>query len=109
MIDFSVLQAITENDAELMNELLTMFVETAKADSQRLQQALQSREHQTIETLAHRVKGSAAMIGATAFADICGEIEQQARLGTQDYQGLLAMFQRVYQQTIADAQSKISA
>ncbi len=84
-VDREPLLALTGGDIEFANELLQEFARDRRAEGARLIQMLADGSPPTdIFPLAHRLKGSCNMIGATAAGQICLEIEHAARAGDRD-------------------------
>ena len=83
-IDRSVLEEITGGDAQQARELLDEFVTTAQGDIAALEQALARRDRTSAAREAHRIKGAARLVGATALADQAAAIEARLRSGAGD-------------------------
>jgi len=70
-----------EGDWELLQEVVTVFRESAPARLRDLQQAVIEHSLTDVEYLAHSLKGSAASIGANRFVGLARYLEQMARNG----------------------------
>ncbi|WP_432486878.1 hybrid sensor histidine kinase/response regulator [Kineococcus sp. SYSU DK018] len=73
--------ADTDADRALFAQLLTSFVERAPGAVADLEVALASGDVRELETRAHSLKGSAANLGAEVLAQLCADLEAQARAG----------------------------
>jgi PAS domain S-box-containing protein len=66
-----------------------------------LREAVAQGQHREIHHLAHRFKGAAALVGATAVADCCQQLETQARKEIADgAQVLVLRLEIVYHQSL---------
>ena len=69
-VDFSVLEGFTGGDTAVAEEILDLFRQQAE-----LWAPMLSARSDGWRDAAHTMKGSAAGIGATALARVCGEAE----------------------------------
>lgn len=65
--------------AELLAELVPLFIEDATPMLERLQEAAVSKETEPLKRIAHTLKGSSASMGMTAFSNLCLEVERAAK------------------------------
>lgn len=80
LIDHSLLDAITAGNASERASVLAEFRRLNDADAAELTTQLSGeREFRKITHLAHRIRGSCALLGASALADVCREIEFASR------------------------------
>ncbi|TQS40205.1 response regulator [Cryptosporangium phraense] len=73
--------APTESEKELLAELVDSFVQNAPETLAALGDAVHTGDASVAAEKAHKLKGSAANIGAMALADVCASFEEMARLG----------------------------
>jgi HPt (histidine-containing phosphotransfer) domain-containing protein len=66
-------------EKEELLELLTLFVETAHADLDKLQTALSDMDGGQAVAAAHSIKGAAANLGLTELCKTAKEVEHMAR------------------------------
>ncbi len=60
---------------EMALKILGMFVPEAEARMGKIAKAIQQRDFETLKSAAHRLKGSAATIGANQMAELCQKLE----------------------------------
>lgn len=75
------LRTFSEEDQDLAEELISLFLEDSPAQLLALQAALRETNLPEVERRSHRLKGSAGSIGALRLREICAEIEEHARHG----------------------------
>ena len=80
IIDYTELEKIVPDRSE-HPQVLQDFLTHIRADYLKLDEVLKQGDQQSVERAAHRMKGSSRMVGASALADACAEIEQSARAG----------------------------
>ena len=78
ILDTSVLDEITGGDAALGVALLGEFVESARADSAAVAEALESGDRDELRMQAHRVAGASLMVGAIALQRTAQRLEERA-------------------------------
>ncbi|MFG1924278.1 response regulator [Cryptosporangium sp. NPDC048952] len=71
----------TEGERELLAEMVSAFVSTAPETLAALRDAVHTGDASATAEKAHKLKGSAANIGAAALADVCASFEEMATLG----------------------------
>ena len=71
-------------DADEVRELTDMFSAKMTAGLPALRAAIAARDSTTIHQIAHRLKGSAATIGAPRIMNICDAICRLAKRGQTD-------------------------
>lgn len=74
VIDFSTLEELIGDDRGKMYDFACRFVDLARADLVRLDEALQGNDLETVGKLAHHNKAPARMVGANGFAALCQEL-----------------------------------
>ncbi len=83
-LDTSVLEELrqySEEEEDLADELIALFLEDSPKQLMALQQALQTADFGEVEKRSHRLKGSAGSIGAVRLREICESLELNARAG----------------------------
>lgn len=84
-IDTQILSGLMElsepGEDSLIDELLGIFESTTPELLASLEVSIRQQEAARTQSIAHRLKGAAANIGARAMAQTCSEIEQQAKSG----------------------------
>ena len=71
-----------DDERALLADLVSSFIATAPETLAELGDAVHSGDAQAVRERAHKLKGSAANIGAGTFAEACASFEEIARLGT---------------------------
>ncbi len=86
LVDLSVLdnlrQLTSDNDENLLNEVVKLFVESASDDVKSLQDALDSQDTLVLGQIAHRFKSACANLGANTLNNNAALIEKTARQGS---------------------------
>nr|WP_320012845.1 Hpt domain-containing protein [uncultured Desulfobulbus sp.] len=72
----------TAGDEELLEELLILFKDSASADLEQLQQAINSEDTDGVVRAAHSLKGASASLGMEGIRDIAMAMESDARDGS---------------------------
>lgn len=70
-------------DAPILTELVTGFLMDANDELPVLRRHVAAGRLKQVETIAHRLKGGGATVGAEAFSAACRAIEQAAREGKE--------------------------
>lgn len=88
LIDFAILRSLAElsspEDDSLLLELTQLFSETTPELLLELRKAIEDGRTDAAARVAHRLKGSAANIGATQMAATCSVLEKSGRDNTID-------------------------
>jgi HPt (histidine-containing phosphotransfer) domain-containing protein len=79
--DWQQLKQLAGEDTAFEYELLEMFLKDAEISIRELELALASRSIQTIEDIAHSLRGASANVGACALALAARQLEHIARSG----------------------------
>ncbi|MEO0650132.1 MAG: Hpt domain-containing protein [Planctomycetota bacterium] len=84
-LDPSVIEALRElggeEEPELFEELVTMFLDDTPGRIEALLEALEAGDATTLERTAHALKSSCGNLGARRLASLCFEIESAGRAG----------------------------
>jgi HPt (histidine-containing phosphotransfer) domain-containing protein len=78
ILDLSELDEICEGDEPLRGRLVTMFGDQARTAITELTAAIAAGDATTVESTAHALKGSAAILGAKRLAAIANELYDYA-------------------------------
>jgi HPt (histidine-containing phosphotransfer) domain-containing protein len=85
MLDPSVLADIRALDAcgdgHVAADVVRIFLTDVSAQLSALREAVQAHDATSIRQIAHRLRGSALMVGASTLAVICAQIEEAGRTG----------------------------
>ena len=88
--DWQQLKQLAGEDTAFEAELLEMFLKDAEMSQRAWEFAIASRSVQTIEEIAHSLRGASANVGACALALSARQLEHAARSGhLADAQNLL--------------------
>jgi PAS domain S-box-containing protein len=84
LMDWKMIDSIKSLDAaddegQLLLELVTSFLGDFKDSVKSMQEASEKKSSKELEMISHRIKGSAANLGAKGFAKCCFKIETKAR------------------------------
>jgi HPt (histidine-containing phosphotransfer) domain-containing protein len=72
---------ITGGDPEFLDELIDTFLSDAEAQLAAMRQAIADGDETALLRPAHSLKSNSTNVGATALAELCREIEADARAG----------------------------
>lgn len=72
----------TAGDEELLEELLTLFKDSAAADMVQLQTAIAAQDTDGVVRAAHSLKGASASLGIEGIRNIATAMEADAREGS---------------------------
>jgi two-component system sensor histidine kinase/response regulator len=75
-LDLERLQLVTDGESALEDELLGIFLESARETLEDLRGALEARDARLLRAHAHALKGSSQTIGAIALGELAGELER---------------------------------
>ena len=75
---FSELRAMLHLPDEVMIRLNDKFFESVSSTLTQLKEAIVSRDYETIEMLAHSIKGSAGSLRYTAISETVSALEERA-------------------------------
>jgi signal transduction histidine kinase/CheY-like chemotaxis protein len=87
---------------DILSKVAELFLEETPSRLKTLQDAAAQSDLKTVQHMAHSLKGSAGIIGASAFLKLCGELELVARGGSQQ-----AVLQRI--QPLKESYSRVVA
>ncbi|KEQ18890.1 Hpt domain-containing protein [Endozoicomonas numazuensis] len=97
MIDLGNLQQLTEGDAPLMKTLLDEFLNTTEEDLKCLDTAVEHEKSSEIASLAHRIKGSSMIVGASQLIQLTTELEEAGKQAENDkFSALLSDIRKCY-------------
>jgi two-component system, sensor histidine kinase and response regulator len=76
-LDHTVIASLRElGDSDLLSELTQMFLEEVPERLEALQEAVDKGDEQTIQRIAHTLKGSSGNMGARQMSRLCLDLEQ---------------------------------
>ncbi len=75
MLNLENLEQIVDGDQALLEELLSTFFQSTREDLLNLKAAVNNQQSPLIASLAHRIKGGAAVVGAEHLAALAGNME----------------------------------
>ena len=82
-VDISVLAGLRELQGEgepyILNELIELFLDEVPGQLEALGEAAQMGDAQSVERIAHTLKGSSANMGAVRMEALCAELEEAGR------------------------------
>lgn len=85
VLDQTVLEALRElggeDEPELFEELVTMFLDDTPARLAEIMQAFENGDAHGLERSAHALKSSCGNLGAKRLAKLCFDIESAGRAG----------------------------
>jgi two-component system sensor histidine kinase/response regulator len=80
----AVLSELSDDSGNMVEELTQIFSSTTPPLLDQLKSALSSHDREAVRRLAHRLKGSAANVGAKRMAAHCSVLEQEAKMESAD-------------------------
>ena len=84
---------LAAGDPQFIAELIETFLEDAPRLLGQLREAVESGDAATVRLVAHGLKSNGAEFGATAFAELCRELEALGKSGQLD--GAAALLERI--------------
>lgn len=73
----------TRGGAHIVAELADLFTTTSREDVAAMVAAYEQHDRVKLDELAHKLKGAARSLGATALADLCARVEGTLRDGAE--------------------------
>jgi CheY-like chemotaxis protein len=102
LLDRSILDDVCEGDAQMHQDLIALFGDQSQAGMADMGRAIQIRDSEALQQLAHKLKGSSASVGAPRMAELCECLCQAGRTGLlSDATGLLEELDHASQLTRA--------
>lgn len=98
ILDADFLRREFEND---LKTILTLFLDESKESIHLLQQALEDKDIEMVRFYAHRLKGSALIVGAKPLADSAQQIEESE--GMDGFNRGFLLVERFYSQVQNEA------
>ena len=89
MLNLENLNQVADGDQALLEELLSTFFQSTREDILNLKAAINNQQSPLIASLAHRIKGGAAIAGADQLASLAGDIEHSGQQVSPDRYELL--------------------
>jgi HPt (histidine-containing phosphotransfer) domain-containing protein len=91
---------------EMIPNLISIFLESAGQDMEKIRIAIGVRDTAALASAAHSLKGSSSNMGASAFYALCRQIENDARSASLDgaaklLESLELEFDRVREELLA--------
>ena len=77
-LDRNIILELKEIMADDFTILVDTYLEDARVNLQRLQEAWEQRDWHTLNRGAHSLKGSSGNIGASKLSALCAEVEKRA-------------------------------
>ena len=81
VMDVEVLKEMVGDDASLVRELLSDYLEAAKAYVAQLREAFDAGDTRRMTDITHKLKSSSRSVGAMVMGDLCAELESASRIG----------------------------
>jgi HPt (histidine-containing phosphotransfer) domain-containing protein len=72
----------TGDDAELLEELLTLFVDSSAGDLANLRAAVEAGDADQVVRASHSIKGASASLGLETIREVALAMETDARAGS---------------------------
>ena len=72
-------QLAESGEGELVDELIAIFQTDTAERLQLLACAIEAADYPTVRLEAHTIKGSALQVGANRMAELCRQVEMEAR------------------------------
>ncbi len=99
IMDWDRLDMFTDGDPEEEKMLVDLFINNAEETIKIIEQHIDTGNTEEWENATHRLKGSAANLGAQSLADICSQAEKSSGENTETkrvlYRSILASYEEV--------------
>ena len=92
-IDPDILRRVVGNDPELLREVLEDFVRHAQSQITSIHAAFADQDAEQMKIPAHRLKGSASLVGAYQVVEACTQLE--AMVGASDWPMMQSLMPRL--------------
>ena len=79
-VDLQVIQSLHRLRPRMLQELVDNFLNTAGHRVARILRAVDKADDQTLQGVAHSLKGSSGTLGAVRMAEICSDLEMRGRV-----------------------------
>jgi hypothetical protein len=96
VMDWERLDMFTDGDLEEEQQLITLFLTYAEESLSNMQESLNEREKELWRKAAHKLKGSAANLGAQKLSDLCLKAEKSFELDKSEKENMLSDIQGAY-------------
>ena len=96
MLDLNNLSQIADGDESLMDELIKTFLQTTREDIKHLESAISQHHTKDISGFAHRIKGGAAIAGASELYLLAENLEQSPKQCFKENNTLLEEIQEQF-------------
>ncbi len=106
----ATLSHLVGNNPGVQRRLLQRFLSSAQLQVQKLQQAAQKADHDSITHTAHTLKSAARSVGALALGELCQHLETagSGRINS-DYMTLISELATIFTQVHASIQTHLAA
>ena len=81
ILDVSVLEGLVGNDPDVVADFLADFLRLARRQVAELCAAARCGESASVGAIAHKLKSSSRSVGASAFGDLCAELDDAGKTG----------------------------
>ncbi len=75
VIDWERFRSFTDGNKKMEEEILDMFLANTSQDIRELERCLATADYEAWVGIVHKIFGSASLIGATAFSQLCDEAQ----------------------------------
>jgi CheY-like chemotaxis protein len=94
-------KVLAQYKPEMQSKLLMAFQQQIAKSLAEIRTSIEQHQAELLESSAHRLKGSAAAIGAVAIAGICGDLQSRGKENLmQDVETQLAALEQVCEKTL---------
>lgn len=108
IIDFNILKQVFP-DTNKQLQILSGFKTHINTDYSALQAYVKEGDFSSIESIAHRMKGSSRMVGVNGIANVCEKIEQAAKDGLVPHQSVFVSLDKNIQTFISYLSEKTTS
>ena len=104
-----MLRSLDDGEGAVLAEIINEFLVMSGPGRDQLLQGLGEGDGDALGRAAHTLKGASANVGATALADVCAELEMQARASQFEGAGaLVERFEAEFARGMTALQSELS-
>ena len=94
-VDTTALRAVTRGNDQVLRSIVRVFLELMERSLGELQVALAARQASDLAALGHKLKSSAATVGAPGLSRLCSELEQAMNAPEPSYTQAGALIDRL--------------
>jgi HPt (histidine-containing phosphotransfer) domain-containing protein len=108
-VNLKYLREMANGDAHFIQEIISMFIQQAPVNAEKLLKLTKEENWPELKALAHKMKSSVALIGNQELEIICQDIQQYALLPNQNglIPGLVLRAKTICEKAVAELKQEL--